>query len=169
MNSVDGILQVQSRKKLGDVLRERLAQETLKTTQGDLARAQSKDASRVKDLMTVVQFFEKIKEQLRESIGEGQTKHEILLGRSDGKSENIEVNKLLMNSENGQNLSKKIDNPSHPFHGTWKEFSDWAKEENLAVNFDHRYDGGGMYSWNVLTITPSTDVQSKPTHRSPRP
>ena len=47
-----------------------------------------------------------------------------------------------------------ISNIQHPDYELWREFSNWAETEGLAVEAVYEHDGMGMDSWYVLRVTP---------------
>lgn len=155
------------RRKLGDVLRERIDAQAQKTADGDLAKAQEAGRLAKANFEAVTSFFENVKVQLVKAITEGKTKHEVLIGRSDTGNHNAKIHGLLLPGGDQQDMQKGLERPSHPFHGTWTEFVQWAAEENLAVKLDYRWDGGGMHSWNALVIQPAPVPAPKP--RGARP
>lgn len=117
-------------------------------------RARKAGPEELKKFLQVQDFFTSARNQIIESIENGDAKISIQVGGKNSSSPNMEVWHLLCSGSYSNDPMKQLASDRHPYHCLWRDFSSWANDNELAVSLEYRHDGGGMYSWFDLVCKP---------------
>lgn len=134
---------------LGARLKARLEKEQADKVAVLEREAREKGQKALQELALVQQFFDNARTAIEQDIRAEVAVRRIVLGRGNY----MEVYSLLQ-AYNWNNLKAVIDQVRHPFYPVWERFASWADENDLKVGWRNEHDGGGMESWNVLTVCP---------------
>ncbi len=131
--------------KLGDLLLQRLQEEASNPLVKMQREAREAGNQALEDLNFVLAYFEDLKQKITFNINLGNSLPVITIGKTS--SEQTRINSLL---KTHQWQTK----PNSYYNPIWIKFVEWAKSENLFVEWTPNHDGGGRDSWFELTITP---------------
>ncbi len=131
--------------KLGDLLLQRLQEEASNPLVKMQREAREAGNQALEDLNFVLAYFEDIKQKITFNINLGNSLPVITIGKTS--SEQTHINSLLKTHQ----WNTK---PNSYYNPIWINFVEWAKSENLFVEWTPKHDGGGRESWFELTITP---------------
>ena len=140
-------------------LGEKLAQNAILSDRKDTAymleSARQAGPEALAKFQKIQDFFLAARDQISEAIENGDAKVSIKVGGEPKDAPHMEVWHLLSAGQYGNDPMKTLASERHPYHCLWRDFSDWAIENELVVAIEYRHDGGGMHSWFDLVCKPS--------------
>lgn len=140
------------RLTLGEILAKRLEDERQDEMLKLERLAAQGGAAEQKKLREVVDFFESTKKEITESILNGIELKPITIGHPNEKNK---IGNLLSSSV------LDVTNKNHLYNPVWKNFSKWAEEQKLQIEFKYAHDGVGMWSWHEIKVSPKLELVTK--------
>lgn len=134
---------------LGKKLAEIKAIAAAEKEQATLRAEREKSEKAERDLATVARFFSDAQAQVALYIEQGKVPPRIKLGH--GSAEEAAG---ILTLYKWNDPAFWIDKVGHPYYSVWAEFQAWAHENDLVAEWHYCWDGGGMYSWMELEVTP---------------